>query len=54
MNICVDGGGYMNLRDGGHHLGTVRGETARDGEVRPVEVLFDSNTKPQKASLKIP
>ena len=43
----------MDLRDGGYHLGTVGCETARDSEICPVEVLFDSDTKPQKTSLEI-
>ena len=41
-----------NLRDGGHHLGTVRRETTRDGKVCPVDVVFSSDAKPQKADLK--
>jgi len=42
----------MNLRDGSYHLGTVRRDAARDGEVCPVKVLFDPNAKPQKTGLK--
>lgn len=52
VSICVgDHGESMGLRDGGHHLGPVRGDTARDGEIRPVEVFFDTNTKPQETGL---
>ena len=46
------GGEFVNLRDGGYHLGTVRREAARDGEVCPMEVLFDPDAKPQKTGLK--
>ena len=53
MNICVERGGFVNVRDGGYHLGTVCRDAARDGEVRPVEVLFDSDAKPQKTGLTI-
>jgi hypothetical protein len=53
MNICVEGGEFTNLRDGGYHLGTVCRETARDGKICPVEMLFNSETKPQKAGLEI-
>ena len=41
----------MDVQDGGHHLDTVRGDTARDGEMRPVKVLFNSETKPQQTGL---
>jgi hypothetical protein len=46
VNICAQGGQSANLRDGGYHLGTVGCETTRDGEICPVEVLFDSDTEP--------
>lgn len=42
----------MSLQNGGNHLGAVGCETAGDGEVCPMEVLFDSKTKPQKAGLE--
>ena len=41
-----------NLRDRGDHLGSVSPETARCGQVCPVEVFLNSKTKPQETGLK--
>ena len=40
-----------NLHDGCHHLGSVRAETTRGSEVRPMKVLFSSQAEPQKTGL---
>ena len=47
VNMRTRDGEYMDVRDRCHHLGTVCCEAARDGELRPVEVFFDSETEPQ-------
>lgn len=52
MSICAEGEGVMNLQDGGQHLGTVRCDTTRNSELGPVDMLFNSDTKPQEAGLK--
>ena len=51
MSGTVMGGESVDIQDGGHHLDTVRGDTAGDGKMRPVKVLLDSETKPQQTSL---
>ena len=43
-----------NSHDGCHHLGTVRAETTRGSEVRPMKVLFSSQAEPQKTGLTNP
>ena len=40
-----------NLHDGCHHLCSVRAETTRDGEVRPMKMLFSPQAEPQKTGL---
>lgn len=42
----------MNVRDGCDHLGTVGRKAARDSKLCPMEVFFNRETEPQKASLE--